>query len=76
MTAADMTLDKCADLCAAAATSQQPSAYFGVEYGTECYCGSTLGGSSAAAAECDMKCGGDATQICGGHSRLTLYSAT
>jgi hypothetical protein len=47
------------------------------EYGGECYCGSMLQGGSAAAAsgDCNMACTGDATEICGGPSRLNLYEA-
>ncbi|KAK5653673.1 hypothetical protein OQA88_8703 [Cercophora sp. LCS_1] len=39
----------------------------GVEYGTECWCGNTLGKSSVKTNEgdCNMKCTADASQICG-----------
>lgn len=48
--------------------------YFDTEYGSECYCGSYVGGGARAAAlgECSMSCGGDAYQYCGGGDRLEL----
>ncbi|KAK3311861.1 WSC domain-containing protein [Apodospora peruviana] len=48
---------------------------FGVEFGQECYCGNQVASTtvSAFAAECDMPCSGNKTEICGGHKRLSLY---
>ncbi|RDA93476.1 hypothetical protein CP533_2647 [Ophiocordyceps camponoti-saundersi (nom. inval.)] len=55
----DMTNVRCAGFCVGAA-------YFGTEYGRECYCGDALDPSSkeAPAQECGMQCAGDATQLC------------
>ncbi|GJN85986.1 wsc domain-containing protein [Purpureocillium lilacinum] len=66
-----MTLEKCMNYCSA-------YVYWGTEYGRECYCGNSLDGSSKAAplADCNMPCGGDASQYCGAGSRLELYSTT
>ncbi|KAG5915648.1 hypothetical protein E4U42_007958 [Claviceps africana] len=49
--------------------------YFGIEYGSECYCGSYLAGSSKKAPleECNMACSGDGYEYCGASSRLELY---
>jgi hypothetical protein len=48
---------------------------FGTEYSSECYCGNALEPSSAVApaGECGMKCSGDATEMCGGPNRLSVY---
>ncbi|KAG6009640.1 hypothetical protein E4U21_001704 [Claviceps maximensis] len=66
-----MTLEKCAKFCSA-------YVYWGTEYGSECYCGNSLDKSSAAAplGECNMVCGGDASEYCGAGNRLELYSTT
>lgn len=65
----DMTIEYCAANCTG-------YTYFGVEYGSECYCGSSLGVGSVKTAEddCNMNCPGNTTQICGAGNRLTLYS--
>ncbi|POR35238.1 Putative fungistatic metabolite [Tolypocladium paradoxum] len=66
-----MTLEKCMTYCGA-------YVYWGTEYGRECYCGNSLAKSSEAAplADCNMACGGDASQYCGAGNRIELYSTT
>ncbi|KAL2075302.1 hypothetical protein VTL71DRAFT_245 [Oculimacula yallundae] len=64
-----MTLELCASNCAG-------TAYFGVEYGGECYCGQTLDVTSVPAAnqlDCSFVCPGDASEYCGAGDRLELY---
>ncbi|KAI0471086.1 heme peroxidase [Xylariaceae sp. FL0804] len=64
-----MTLEACARAC-------QGFAYWGAEYGRECYCGDALAGGSrqVADAECaGMVCAGDAYEYCGAGDRLDLY---
>ncbi|KAM0326144.1 hypothetical protein ACHAQA_006738 [Verticillium albo-atrum] len=67
----DMTIEICA---AHAAT--KGAKFFGVEYGRECWTGSTLNAFSAAAETktCNIKCKGNTNQICGGRGRMNLYS--
>jgi hypothetical protein len=52
--------------------------YTGVEYSVECFCGNTLApaATQVAATQCNMPCAGDATQPCGGPSRLNLFHTT
>merc|ERR1711939_951452 len=60
-----MTLENCA-----------ATAYFGVEYGGECYCGQTLDVTSVPATnqlDCSFICPGDASEYCGAGNRLELY---
>jgi len=48
----------------------------GMEYGRECWMGKSLASGTANAtsvSECGKTCTGDAMEICGGSSRLTLY---
>ncbi|PHH59323.1 hypothetical protein CDD81_3392 [Ophiocordyceps australis] len=67
-TSGSMSNEACAAFCAG-------YKYFGTEYGSECYCGSYVGETSAAAplAECNMPCGGDGYAYCGASNRLELY---
>jgi hypothetical protein len=46
----------------------------GTEYAGQCFCGDNMEGSSKIAAKkCDMKCEGDASQICGGSLALSVF---
>ncbi|KAL2269125.1 hypothetical protein VTJ83DRAFT_3971 [Remersonia thermophila] len=62
-----MTVEVCAEEC-------KDYAYFGVEYGQECFCGNELGGEAAPAAECGMLCSGAFDQFCGGPDRMNVYA--
>ncbi|KAL8743437.1 MAG: hypothetical protein Q9190_004206 [Brigantiaea leucoxantha] len=53
--------------------------YFGVEYGRECYCGNIFSNPTSpapSASDCNTKCSGDATQICGAGNRMNLFKST
>ncbi|KAG6024726.1 hypothetical protein E4U41_001702 [Claviceps citrina] len=66
-----MSLEACARFC-------DGMAYFGVEYGRECYCGGGLQPGSVEAADqadCGFLCGGDLTEYCGAGNRLELYKS-
>jgi hypothetical protein len=65
----DLTLEDCAAYC-------EEYAYFGAEYGRECYCGNELaaGAEEAPAGDCSMACAGDEGQLCGNGNRLSVYS--
>lgn len=69
----DMTVEKCAGICGSGAGSGAAYAFFGVEYATQCFCGNTLGGSTAPEAECSYVCGGDGSEWCGAAERMNLY---
>ncbi|EUC43151.1 hypothetical protein COCMIDRAFT_38882 [Bipolaris oryzae ATCC 44560] len=64
-----MTPQMCASIC-------QNYTYFGVEIGSECYCGNTIksGYKKVDGGACSSKCQGDAGQICGGGWRASIYS--
>lgn len=54
--------------------------YFGVEYSGECYCGNNINVGSALVpgdtpdvTQCNMKCNGNSTELCGGPNRLNMY---
>ncbi|KAF2135579.1 uncharacterized protein K452DRAFT_313887 [Aplosporella prunicola CBS 121167] len=63
-----LTVEGCASFCNAAA-------YFGVEYGRECYCGSELKASAVKQAEgdCSIMCAGDTAEYCGAADRIGVY---
>ena len=68
-----MTVESCSASCAANGFSVA-----GAEYGTECYCGNAIiqGGKQDTANPngCNMNCGGNANEKCGGPSRMSIYS--
>lgn len=67
-TSSQMTVSQCAARMAR-------YAFFGVEYGTECYGANyiTPGAVAAAASSCSTGCAGNSSQACGGDYRLNLY---
>ncbi len=62
-----ITVEVCAAFC-------KDYKYFGVEYGSQCYCGNTLGGSAAPEADCNMACAGNSAEKCGGPVRMNVYA--
>lgn len=67
-----MTNEKCRNACRAGGY-----VLAGTEYAGECFCGNVLQGVGAPAsdgeAQCNMKCNGNQTEICGGPNRLSLF---
>lgn len=59
-------------MCAAACDGYQ---WFGVEYGSQCYCGTSLVSTAEKRPdmECSMRCGGSRCQTCGDADRLTVF---
>jgi hypothetical protein len=64
-----LTVERCATFCAS-------YPIFGVEYGRECYCGTSLGPGSVSAPEtdCNFQCAGSSTEVCGAGNRLNVYT--
>lgn len=64
----NMTLQMCAATC-------DGYQWFGVEYGSQCYCGTSLASAAEKRpdTECSMKCGGNRCQTCGEADRLTVF---
>ncbi|KAI1478385.1 putative glyoxal oxidase [Daldinia eschscholtzii] len=68
-----MTPEQCLGKCASFGYAAG-----GLEYGEECYCGDpidvdTSGATLKPESECNIVCAGNATAICGGGARLSLY---
>ncbi|KAF2007335.1 copper radical oxidase [Amniculicola lignicola CBS 123094] len=73
-TSSAMTNTQCVQFCAS-----KGFYYAGTEYSAECYCGDSLknyGAKVDNAGDCNMPCNGNATEQCGGPSRLTMYNTT
>ncbi|KAI0598833.1 WSC-domain-containing protein [Biscogniauxia sp. FL1348] len=72
-----MTVEMCTKACQDAAY-----AYAGLEYGRECWCGAKPwpdledASDPSCAMQCDMTCGGNGMQICGGRDAITIYENT
>ncbi|KAI0378836.1 putative glyoxal oxidase [Hypomontagnella monticulosa] len=68
-----MTPEQCLGTC-----SSFGYAAAGLEYGDECYCGdpmdvTTSGSTKRPESECNVVCAGNASAICGGGARLSMY---
>lgn len=68
-----MSVEVCQTYC-----SQFSAPFYGIEYGTECYCGVSLINNSirAAEADCNFACPGNATEVCGAGDRLNVYGCS
>ena len=53
-------------------------AYSGVEFGTECWCGSGLNAAQTKASDsdCSMACSGNSATKCGGRNRINVYKSS
>ncbi|KAJ0125214.1 hypothetical protein J7T55_006559 [Diaporthe amygdali] len=73
-----MTLDMCTSYCA----TNGKYKYGGVENGNECFCGNNMTPGAKNAYDldcpmtCDIPCGGNDKQICGGNGVITVYRNT
>lgn len=68
-----MTVESCVAHCTA-----DNFTLAGLEYSTQCFCGNELidGAVKAPDSDCDMACGGNATEACGAGNRLSVYTST
>jgi hypothetical protein len=70
----DNTIEQCVDFC-----KTKGFLYAGLEYSSECWCSSQLNPKyvpqDGIMGNCVMKCSGNANQICGGASRMSIYHA-
>lgn len=66
-----MTPQVCADHCAS-----KGFAIFGTEYAGECYCDNHFSGPATLRpdSECNMKCKGNNSVMCGGPARMSVYT--
>ncbi|CAM9891045.1 unnamed protein product, partial [Scytosiphon promiscuus] len=56
--------------------------YYGTQYGRECWCGSGTPedtylryGPALEESSCNVPCTGDATEMCGGHTIMSVYTS-
>lgn len=64
-----LTPEVCSKACA-----RMGFKYAGVQYGSQCFCGNEYG-KYGPADNCDMKCSGDASKVCGGTWANSIYNA-
>ena len=65
-----ITVENCIEFC-----SYYGYAFAGVENEDECFCGqNTPSEEPISDSECNNKCSGDRTQICGGNWAINIYS--
>ena len=66
------TVERCTSACA-----QGGNTIAGLEYGTQCFCGSSLGyqAQQVIDSSCGMACSGNSSETCGGNNRLSLFSS-
>jgi len=68
----DMTVEGCLSYCKSKGLN-----YAGLEYSTQCYCGSSLpaalGPTPGVLGNCFSPCAGNSSQYCGGANRLSIY---
>ncbi|KAH8908184.1 hypothetical protein BR93DRAFT_604335 [Coniochaeta sp. PMI_546] len=63
-----VTLETCADACST-------FAFFGITNGDTCYCGTDIGSAPLVAFDsCNVRCTGDAQELCGGSSAVEVYA--
>jgi len=70
---APMTVDSCLTFCTSS-TQSQSWLYYGVQQ-TVCYCGNSYA-TYGPGAGCSTTCAGDATEICGGSLRNSVYATS
>jgi hypothetical protein len=64
---AAMTTARCVAVC-----RSQGFPYAGTQYATYCFCGNKYG-QTGTASNCDMACGGNPTEMCGGAAANSIY---
>jgi hypothetical protein len=67
---AGMTSARCISVC-----RSQGFPYAGTQYATYCFCGRSYG-QSGAADNCNMACGGNPSEMCGGTFANSVYSVS
>ncbi len=67
-----MTIESCQAFC-----TTNDYALSGVEYASQCFCSNSIAeGSTGGQSGCDMACTGEASEACGGSSRLNIFNNT
>ncbi|KAJ7758795.1 copper radical oxidase [Mycena maculata] len=69
----ELTIESCVSTCSA-----QNFTVASAEYSVQCFCGDELiaGATAAPESDCNMGCGGNATEACGAGNRMSVYSTT
>ncbi|KAI7498899.1 WSC-domain-containing protein [Hortaea werneckii] len=81
--ALNMTVERCADYCAAQ-NNGVGYQYYGLEYYSQCFCGNAINpearlltpDTSPSNYSCSFRCTGKGSEICGGASVMSLYNVS
>ena len=65
----EMTPTVCYDFC----RTIPEMVYFGIQNGRECYCEPFFEAMAGDSSACDLSCPGDASQMCGGKTKSSIY---
>ncbi|KAL7936609.1 hypothetical protein V8C35DRAFT_295940 [Trichoderma chlorosporum] len=69
-----LTIPSCQSTCWTASVNRTVL-YAGVKEGNQCWCGSFVAGqTSRNQTDCNLPCGGDKTEICGGKGRVNVFA--
>ena len=71
MTSNSLTVESCQTYC-----SSKGWRYAGVEWGTECFCSSTITTGFPAGQVCPQACSGNSTELCGGAGVISIFNNT
>ena len=63
------TVEKCQAAC-----TNGGFPYAGVEFGSQCFCGSSIANSPSESTQCTMTCPGNSAETCGGSNAIQIYS--
>lgn len=63
------TVERCQNACA-----NRGFTHAGVEFGSQCFCGTAVQNSPSLSTQCNKECAGDSREICGGSNAINLYT--
>ena len=66
-----ITIENCKQFCYA-----HGYVFSGLQNSRQCFCGDTIPKQMLPIAQCDMKCTGDNTQICGGSWAMNIFDVS
>lgn len=74
----DITVESCGQYCNGGISPNRYYQYMGVEYGSQCYCGSSFNKTLQAVSDskCTMTCSGNDSEFCGATWFIGVYGAT
>ncbi|KAF8307707.1 hypothetical protein DL93DRAFT_1994463 [Clavulina sp. PMI_390] len=66
-----LTTETCQSYC-----KGQGYSYAGTEYSVQCFCANSLASGASTSSNCNMACGGNSAETCGGNYAINIYQLT